>query len=53
MGRAVADNLEVLVLNFGSEVGYMIEIICGPLQVLQLYLKLGHELFLFYHLLFF
>jgi hypothetical protein len=26
MGRAVADNLEVQVSNFGSEIGYIIEI---------------------------
>jgi hypothetical protein len=52
MGRAVAGNLEVQVLNFVSEIGYIIEIFRGSLQDLQLYLKLGHGLFLFYPLLF-
>jgi hypothetical protein len=52
MGRAVAGNLEVQVLNFGSEIGYMIEIFRDSLQVLQLYLKLGHGFFLFYPLFF-
>jgi len=47
MGMAVAGNLEVQVLNFGSEIGYMIKIFRGSLQVLQLYLKLGHGLFCF------
>jgi len=52
IGRAVAGNFEVQVLNFGSEIGYMIEIFRGSLQVLQVYLKLGHGLCLFYPLLF-